>query len=439
MLFENELLKSKYEFNQELPDEMANISSLANEIVRITEIIKSMKDDQVIKFHHQDNNDKTIVVDVNLVSEDTWNRSSNAISEILYRNEKSDGTNQQQSSINKTLKKMGILKPDSLDEYKLYLQLLYFIYMINYFAFPNINIFKKLVTISYDVSYDEGTDNGNYISFMMSNIFDNQAVFDKFMKVTNISDKQMKYLTGESNYYVPLVNIKSNVLDLMIGYLHRYSMQAYCQDLINNLDISIFDFNQLEVPPFDIWKRRYVYLDELDDFLKGDELYWFCKQKIGKIESRDRIKFLNTKAINFLNNLIAYDYHWIATMNETKEGLLLEFDDNGFKIYALRIAVVIKTYNELTNKLKLKIKSGNSVKALRTILSVDNKYPPTIAIRLFMLACHYQYSNIIGKNDNLVKQETYNQEINFLKLMINVYNSNLYQTWLNNLAYFINK
>ena len=156
MIFEDKSLKSIYELDHVLQEDH-DLLSVSKEIYRITHLLMDKyQRNEIVKFYHHDNNGDAIYVDFNLVSENTWYRSVAEIKQILYRH-----TDSSQFSIHKVLYDLGIIEPESTFEYNRYLQLLYLMYIINYFAFPNSNIFKKLHQDQFNNTYDEGTSNGS--------------------------------------------------------------------------------------------------------------------------------------------------------------------------------------------------------------------------------------------------------------------------------------
>lgn len=419
MLFELEQLKSKYDFERNI--EEADLYHLSNEIYRITNILSQLKyENQKVCLHHNDNNNNIIYIDFNNVSEATWNRSLNEISQILYRAPDKNGKYQKQTTIDKNLKELNI--HGSIDD-PLYLQLLYFFYMLNYFIYPNINIFKMFSNnhISYLYSFDEGCNKGDCLHFITSNILDNENIMYEYFNYANVLSKKLdevslliKYLCRFIEYDALSNLFKNNVLSnnkpqnpliSALFWSHSFTMRSYSYDILNNLSNieELLKFDPLDIPPFECWKNKYIYLNEIDDFLHQNQLYWFCKQNIGKIESRDRNKFLNSNAIKFLYQIIEYDKKWIELFEEKEEGLFIEIDANGMKLYALSIAIIIKTYNDLVNKAQIKIESKTKQFPLRRALTIpyDNEtiLPSTMPIRFFHLACRAQYINITNENN----------------------------------------
>lgn len=440
MLFDLYELKSRYELEYELDDSDANLTILSKEIFNITSKLYSLYiEKQVIRFHHKANNNREMYVDFQNVSENTWFRSEAEIKEILYR-PKVKGQFQKQFSINKGLAYFGIKEPNDDEDNKKYLQLIYLFYIINYFAFPNKNIFKMLSKDheSYLITYDEGLEQGIYLSFILANLLNDKYLYQFIYKMKEMSqlmgmvsqklleiDYQQDYKKTYNYFETAIQNSVKNirnvnndfegVVEEAIDYFHHYAMHSYTQDLLLNLiqNEDMFKFEELKIKPYESWKQKYVLLDDLDAFLYSDEVYSFCRQTNNKIEVRDKIKFIQSASVNFLKKLIDYDREWMESYNETQNGLVIEMRHNQMTIYALKIAVIIKTYNDLTNKMKMRITSQNKKQLipLRTLLSgqgwSDNVFPPTLAIRIFLLAAQSQYLNAICTYDYY--DEFYNQ------------------------------
>ena len=407
MIFNQDELTSIYDFNYVLPDQFNSINALASELHRMTQLLLIYQDSkQEITIKYLENRK----LNFDEVSSSTWYRSVYEITEILHRS-KINQKHQQQFSLTKALENLNIYIPNDSNNLKEYLQLLYFFYITNYFIFPNKNIFKylKKETLSFTKSYDDGTKGGIYLRFIIQNILskesclyyfiENTTVFDKY--ITNIAYKIKGNLINQEqdillNQYSYQPYLHHNGLFQIIDYCFLYSMESYICDLLDNLEINNdnFIFEPLTIPPPLIWKSRYIDVEMLDEFLNSNELITFCKQRNMVVASRDKIKFNQSRSIQFLKDLIAYDRKWIQDVGE---GILIETIDQKEYIYALKIAIIIKTYDDLTNKLKLRISTYKQVIPLKTLLatnwSFDPILPSTLPIRFFLLFAHSQYLN----------------------------------------------
>ena len=414
MLFNNKELQSNFDIGKDLPDEQANINCLAEEIIRITEKIYNIEGKIVCR--HKDQNNRKVFVDRVSIDEATWDRGKEEIKQILVRNDKS------RFALNNRLEYFGVYEPNAPLEYKKYLQVLYFFYMMNYFIFPKENIFKSLSleNVDYKKSYEEGALKGNHLSFIVLNLFDDDEAFYYFCntnnKFNNISYQIEKLIENmvykkfdlasnnklENIIYENQIEVKEynvNPIIQLVEHCNQYNHLVYCVDLLSNLNddnlYNLFYTEDFEILPPDIWKNMHISLEDLDEFLMRDDLFYFCKQTIGKIESKQRHNFLNSNAVKFLRNAIEYDKQWIDTFDEN-EGLYIEKIDDKYTIYPLKIAIFLRTYDELTNKRKVKILSGNKKsQLLKTLLTTNNDpFPQSLPMHLFNLVCHFQYDNI---------------------------------------------
>lgn len=417
MLFTNEMLQSNFDIGQNLSDEQANFNFLAEEIKKVTESILNMEERLICR--HTDQNGKEIFIDKVNIDEATWNRSKEEIKQILRRKD------QNRFALNNRLEAFGIYEPNELLEYKKYLQLLYFFYMMNYFIFPKGNIFKSLSLENMDFkkSYEEGAIEGNYLSFVISNLLDDEEVFYYYIytnheieKVSYQINKLIESLTIkrfdlaisheleniiEDIVYKNQIEVReynNNPINQLVEHCNQYNRLVYSVDLLNNLDNNfqeLFYTEEFEILPPDIWKNMHISLEDLNEFLMSDDLFYFCKQTIGKIESKQRHNFLNSNAVKFLRNAIEYDKQWIDTFDEN-EGLYIEKIDDKYTIYPLKVAIFLRTYDELTNKRKEKILSGNKKSQLLKSLLTNNNdpFPQSLPMQIFSLVCHFQYDNI---------------------------------------------
>lgn len=418
MLFNNKELQSNFDIGKDLPDEHANFNCLAEEIIRITEKIYNIEGKIVCRYNDQ--NDKEVFVDKVNIDEATWDRGKEEIKQILVRNDKN------RFALNNRLEAFGVYEPSESLEYKKYLQVLYFFYMMNYFIFPKENIFKSLSleNVDYKKSYEEGALKGNHLSFIVLNLFDDEEAFYYFCntnnKFNNISYQIEKLIENmvykrfdlasnnkleniiENIIYENQIEVKEynvNPIIQLVEHCNQYNRLVYSVDLLSNLNddnlYNLFYTEDFEILPPDIWKNMHISLEDLDEFLMRDDLFYFCKQTIGKIESKQRHNFLNSNAVKFLRNAIEYDKQWIDTFDEN-EGLYIEKIDDKYTIYPLKVGIFLRTYDELTNKRKVKILSGNKKsQLLKTLLTTTNDpFPQSLPMHLFNLVCHFQYDNI---------------------------------------------
>lgn len=417
MLFKNKELQSNFDIGKDLSNEQANINCLAEEIIRITEKIYNIEGKIVCR--HRDQNNREVFVDRVCIDEATLDRGKEEIKQILVRNDKS------RFALNNRLKVFGVYEPSESLEYKKYLQVLYFFYIMNYFIFPKENIFKSLSleNVDYKKSYEEGALKGNHLSFIVLNLFDDEEAFYYFCNTNNefnnisyqieklIENMAFKRFDLASNdklesiieniIYENQIEVKGynvNPIIQLVEHCNQYNRLVYSVDLLNNLDNNfqeLFYTEEFEILPPDIWKNMHISLEDLNEFLMSNDLFYFCKQTIGKIESKQRHNFLNSNAVKFLRNAIEYDKQWIDTFDEN-EGLYIEKIDDKYTIYPLKVAIFLRTYDELTNKRKVKILSGNKKSQLLKSLLTNNNdpFPQSLPMQIFSLVCHFQYDNI---------------------------------------------
>lgn len=417
MLFNNKELQSNFDIGKDLPDEQANFNFLAEEIIRITEKIYNIEGKIVCR--HRDQNNREVFVDRVCIDEATWDRGKEEIKQILVRNDKS------RFALNNRLEVFGVYEPSESLEYKKYLQVLYFFYIMNYFIFPKENIFKSLSleNVDYKKSYEEGALKGNHLSFIVLNLFDDEEAFYYFCNTNNefnnisyqieklIENMAYKrfYLASndklesviEDIIYENQIEVKGynvNPIIQLVEHCNQYNRLVYSVDLLNNLDNNfqeLFYTEEFEILPPDIWKNMHISLEDLNEFLMSDDLFYFCKQTIGKIESKQRHNFLNSNAVKFLRNAIEYDKQWIDTFDES-EGLYIEKINDKYTIYPLKVAIFLRTYDELTNKRKVRILSGKKEsQLLKSLLTTnDDPFPQSLPMQIFSLVCHFQYDNI---------------------------------------------
>lgn len=140
MLFNKKELQSNFDIGQNLFDEQANINCLAEEIIRVTDLISSIEGRIVCR--HTDQNGKEVFIDKANIDEATWNRGKEEIKQILIRKDKS------KFALNNRLENFEVHEPEDSNEYKRYLQVLYFFYMMNYFLINHLTHVHSMVRIN---------------------------------------------------------------------------------------------------------------------------------------------------------------------------------------------------------------------------------------------------------------------------------------------------
>ena len=419
MLFEDQVFQSKFDFDQKVRDEDANLNALVQEIERIQEMLyAAYVAKKTIYFQILEPYNHTYVLPFADVKESTWTRSQAEIKEILYRNQ-----DVAHSSINKALASLSIEEPDDFDDYKGYLQLLYFCYMMNYFAFPKVNVLKrlKLENSNYHFSFDDGSDEGIYVTMILSNLVSNEDVLYHMIEKNTQMALLMNHISNQISYFNKMTSLKERdtwlastlekchkhvekapeepVLFAFYDYIHQYSMVAYCNDLLETLqqDDDWYDFDEIEYDPPISWMKLYVPLTKVDSFLESEECYQFCKQTRKKMEVRDRIKFMQSNAVLFLKLLLTYDRQWMED-EKKDEGIIITKHDGQDCVYALKLATMIQTYQEVVVKKKIGLFTGQKKQSLGSVLMYhknEPQYAPlTLSVRFIMLAAHAQYLNI---------------------------------------------
>ena len=233
-------------------------------------------------------------------------------------------------------------------------------------------------------------------AYKIEKLIENLAIERFDLSINNTLESTIEDIMYSNQITIREYN--ENPINQMVEYCNQYNRLVYSVDLLNNLDNNfqkLFYTGEFEILPPDIWKNMHISLEDLNEFLMSDDLFYFCKQTIGKIESKQRHNFLNSNAVKFLRNAIEYDKQWIDTFDEN-EGLYIEKIDDKYTIYPLKIAIFLRTYDELTNKRKVKILSGNKKsQLLKSLLTTNNDpFPQSLPMQIFNLVCHFQYDNI---------------------------------------------
>ncbi len=422
MIFKEYEFASKFDLDRRYVNYQLTINDAAKQLEILTHLLlEKDENNEPVYLNYRDQYGRYSKIKFDDINEMTWNRNQYEIKQLLYR-PKINGKNQKQFSIKKALEKLNIYEPKTTsEEYGQYIQLLYFFYIVHYFVFPKINLFQWLERDHYKYGYgfDENSHYENYFSFVFSQLLSARDVFDDYLiQLANINNS-MSLLSNfiQTSHYLNLPsNINDVILDAinevevetnrqslfnrLVGYLYSSSMFGCANDYYNNLidHQNLFYFNVYE-PPLSM-QNKYILLDDIDEmlhskkleeYLKSDELIHFCKQNDKKLEVRDRIKFIESNAVKFFYQLLDYDF---VQTNESYDGFLLQEYKNGYRIYALSIATVIITYNEMVNKMRMKLVSGQKevTLSLKSLLfnHLDSRLP-FLPAQFFMFSCHLNY------------------------------------------------
>lgn len=415
-------LESIFDIGKKIKDTNADINVLVDEIYRVSVYIyQSSKDKFALK--HTDHNGNFITFDKNTISEDVLCRDKINIKQILYRALDKSGNPQKQTSLNKLLLKLGIHEPDNLENYKRYLQLLYLLYIALYFIFPK----SKFGTIigengNFQNSYEEGTEYGQYLYFIISNLLDDPDLLYYYNFKTNEINYCVDYiyslykhllnnqLVSSEELYELSQNIiiknsnKTEPLKCFLDYCHNKSTLTMVEDYFDIIkDVDIFKLEHLNFPPYSKWKNERYTLDQIDSLLNSDEFYLYCNQKgFVKVDNKSKRNFKLSNPMKFLKTCIEYDKKNSENLSNL---LLLDFDyENNLYIEPLKAATVVISYEYLIRTSKYYIKTRNikksiTLKKLLSLYESDLSYfPSTVPLTFFFMFCKAMYLNIISEN-----------------------------------------
>ena len=321
--------------------------------------------------------------------------------------------------------------------------------MTCYFIYPKKNLFKFLSDDHYYYvrSFDEGSFQQEYMTFIMLNVLMDDNTQLSFYRqchrleclMYEISTIVEEYESGSLmpvidaiiNCYTVCQHHSNSVLLSLCDYCYHYTMYSYCLALHHQLEVYMNEghYEDLKIFPYESWKHHYLSLDELDSFLMSRQLYAFCKQDSTKSEVRDRLKWKDSQAVIFLKALIDYDLH-----DNASKKLVVDFIDHEYKLYPLKIAVILKTYLYLVNDQKLKIKIDNHrFQSFRYALiedyHQDKLFISSMALRLFLLIAMGEYKHCIDfdyDKDDFI-DEYGNVEIINLKIFEKAYAMHSYE------------
>lgn len=416
MLFADDELVCEFDFGNEVSDEKASIKSLAMEINRISQILADKK--QPILFKHKDNHGENIAVQFreSKGEDEIYDRSPESIQQLLFRKGR-------ESTISKFLEFIGIDIPkEGTSEFKEYLQLLYFFYMMRYYAFEDdsfFRIFKSDKEPTSELSPVEGTSLGKYLWFIMENMMDDKTAYEVFISqdygystlISIITSKISSYISEDSFYEnearaqeieqvineccsVETREWTGGLIIRALDSFYQYQMLGYARDMLQNLTYNEMSFycSELEVEaPIERWSSRYLNYEQIEDFLKEKEVATFCKQN--KILARPD-KALRNGSTEIVKYVFKEDQKRDSYLfvEKSKDGITV--------ISALRAALIAKTFIDLTNeKILVDIKKKNgwdhSVGFNNAMASSDgigkSKFAADIAYRLFVVAFHSEY------------------------------------------------
>lgn len=412
MLFVDNALQSKYDFDNIIKSNNANFHSVAVELEDLVKrmlVILDKKADIILS--HKDNKDKFVKINYKKVNVDkpVWNRSVVEIEQILHRDD-----NANQTTIEKYLLNWNIVKNESGDG--TYFQMVYFVYIMQYFVFPDEKIFTLLNKkhMSTDISPLKNASRGKYLYFMLENFMDNKEAANRLvhrdkeitLQIHNISKVLNKLISKdffdqlqERTKIVEEIIVQELIgtqtenqmraIDQATDYIDSYQNLAYISEMINNLssDKRPFDFPEIDLEIDIKWRNINIEENDIDAFLKKKDVIDFYTQ--GKKEKEDIVYEISS----FIHNIIGYDKE---LYREYGECLFLNKDGNSnYVITGETIAILSRTYIDLLKeKYYMKIKGNKkwiSSQFYRNVL-VDNT--PDIVMRYLIIAFQSEYLNV---------------------------------------------
>ena len=419
MLFRDDDLASVFDFGNVVSDADAKFTVLADKIHSVTQDLAEKK--HPVLFRHTDNHGKPLCVQVHQSrgENEIYDRSPEEIRQILYRKGRA-------STIAGFLLNLGIEKPEeNTSDFKEYLQLLYFFYMLRYFAFEDDSFFRMFAkTPTSELSPVEGASQGKYLWFILGNLMDDKRSCDILVKqdfgystmISIITNKINDYISEKNSIFVN--NERAREIDGVLGgcdkvpprewhggiilramdALYQYQMLGYSGDMIRNLtsEKRLFDFPELEIEaPVKKWSERLLENDQIEGFLKEKETAIFCKQNKNVPRPDKALRNRPTEIVRYIFG------------QDQKQGnhiFVQEGTDGKVRISALDVAVIARTYIELEDeKLLVDIKKKNGwdhdVSFKNALIPTKGAGEPglaaDLAYRLFIVAVHSERLNTI--------------------------------------------
>lgn len=429
MLFVNDRLISKYDFENAVSNDNANYNSLVAELdTKLSIIGELLSEKKPVILAHKDNDGIEIRINspykksasAEKVTALPWERERQEILQMIHRKQ-DDGNH---TTFETKLSQVGIGKPkDDSSDYPAYFQLLYFFYMMRYVIFPEEDFFNLMNErhLSSDQSPIERAANGRYWFFVMENLLDRPEC-QKWVEQVDDTVTSMIWSIGFltdafiSQENDPSTNINrskelNNLLDgvkskregyyqnkeysllvqtMFLGY--RYQNLSYSHDMIKNLDPSLspFIFSEPEIPLREEWGNKYLTLSDIDNFLKELEVIQFCKQRIEISGRLDKI-ILGTRVVEYLSEILQYDRNIANTYGN---GLFTETEEDGETvILAEYLALLVKTYFDL-DTVSMEMLFHNTSKKWKDSQSLHRvlgNVPNDLSLRLFVVAFHSEY------------------------------------------------
>lgn len=428
MLFQDRRLRSVFDLDQKDFPTQISLSLLAEEIQRISQALYSLyvqKEVVTISIW-----EKTIYLDFTLIDEAVWFRSMQEIKQLLYRNRNDDGKYPDQFSLNKFFSQIGLKEPKNAKTDFEYLQLLYLFYMVHYFIFPKEQIFRKWKEHHYDFEwgYDEGASEALKMQLIISQLLSAPSQLENYISYHSDIDRMLEIISQRINgedvedILFSIKDASESLTTELLFLCDQYNFCSYCHDLICSLSsLSLEDLvPAFLIPPFPSWKHQYVSINELDAFLKSNALYWFCHQRMDAVSSRTKLKFIQSNAVKSFNQIIENDKKWLK---DSDEGLILQRTDKGDVVYALRAAIIIKTYIDLINDKKFRLFIGNNKVPFGTqLIHPSRSIYHTLSERFFILMCHIEYG--LSIHGSAFYEDAYDlirREILFLSIAFQAY------------------
>ncbi len=310
-------------------------------------------------------------------------------------------------------------------KFKEYLQLLYFFYMMRYYAFDDdsfFRVFKVGREPSSEMSSVEGTSQGKYLWFIIENMMDDKKSCEEYIAQDYGYSKLISIITDKINSYISVSSLYENetrslkidevingcvrvkphewtggIIIRAMDAIYQYQMLGYSRDMIRNLTDkeSPFCFPELDIEaPLERWSRRSIKYGQIEEFLKEKDVALFCKQKTNIDRPDKALRNGPTEAVKY-----------IFKEDQKRESyLFVKNNQDGIpEISALTVALIAKTYLDLANEkilVDIKKRTGwsHSIIFNNALAAADgigkSKIAADIAFRLFVVAFNSEYLNV---------------------------------------------
>ena len=317
MLFRDDYYNGKYEFCKDVVD--GSYWDVCRELDILTQKIRCSN--STIYLYELDVYGRDVCISSH-IKESVLNRDMNDIHNVIVR----------KPEFKKRLESIGLIEPSDPSYFNMYLQFVYFFYILIYFVFPDVKFMDLFLEKNWSSEHTQESDTGMelYEDFIQKNVLQNSrgtilknrmdtydrvwstyqdVFFDFYSRMDGDVDSYLSYF--DSKIKVPTIHY-SSPYDCFIDFLMKYRSYTINTDFLNNykeLDYSCLESIYLKIQSrLKCIPSTLIPLSSVEEFVSSSSFICLCMD-VNHITVTTQSKYDSYNVYEALSKVISFELY----------------------------------------------------------------------------------------------------------------------------------